>query len=207
MGLQHATTCSLGVWHPAVNPLSAPRALPFSKLRRLLGIIESRAMTIDVAAIYENGILRPRQPLELAEGTEVRLTISVPPAEPIHGTGAGKWLLAEIDRLAALGPNWDGYGGPALDRTILEAARRFVTRLAPHVTQLPLVVPMSSGAVQFEWHQGQKILEMEVENPATIHYLKWDPAQGTQEEDVFGIDDVETAVALLRWFTGARVDA
>lgn len=164
-------------------------------------------MTIDIAAIYENGILRPRHPLELADGTEVRLTIRVPSAEPKQDMGAEKALLAEIDQLAALGPNWDGYGGPALDRAILDAARRFVNRIAAVVKQPPLVVPMSSGAVQFEWHQGQKILEMEVEDSSTIHYLKWDPAQGTQEEDVFGIDDVETAVALLQWFTGALVDA
>ena len=164
-------------------------------------------MSIDIAAIYENGILRPRHPLELADGTEVRLTISVPSVEPKHDPGAEKALLAEIDRLAALGPNWDGYEGPALDRAVLDAARRFVTRIAAVVKQPPLVVPMSSGVLQFEWHQGQRILEMEVEDSATIHYLKWDPAQGIQEEDVFGIDDVETAVVLLRWFTGALADA
>jgi predicted DNA-binding antitoxin AbrB/MazE fold protein len=33
-------------------------------------------MTITIAAIYEKGVLRPRQPLDPAEGTEVRFTIS-----------------------------------------------------------------------------------------------------------------------------------
>jgi predicted DNA-binding antitoxin AbrB/MazE fold protein len=32
-------------------------------------------MTITVAATYEQGVLKPRQPLTLAEGAEVRLTI------------------------------------------------------------------------------------------------------------------------------------
>lgn len=32
-------------------------------------------MTITVGATYENGTLRPTQPLALAEGAEVRLTI------------------------------------------------------------------------------------------------------------------------------------
>jgi len=33
-------------------------------------------MAIVVEATYQNGILKPKQPLTLAEGTEVRLTIS-----------------------------------------------------------------------------------------------------------------------------------
>jgi predicted DNA-binding antitoxin AbrB/MazE fold protein len=33
-------------------------------------------MTVTVEAIYENGVLKPKQPLELKEGTEVRLAIS-----------------------------------------------------------------------------------------------------------------------------------
>lgn len=32
-------------------------------------------MTISVEATYENGVLKPKQPLTLAEGAEVRLTI------------------------------------------------------------------------------------------------------------------------------------
>ena len=33
-------------------------------------------MAITVEATYENGVLKPSRPLTLAEGTEVRLTIS-----------------------------------------------------------------------------------------------------------------------------------
>ena len=33
-------------------------------------------MTLTIEAIYENGVLTPKQPLALAEGTEVRVTIS-----------------------------------------------------------------------------------------------------------------------------------
>ncbi|HVA47034.1 MAG TPA: antitoxin family protein [Pirellulales bacterium] len=158
-------------------------------------------MSITIAAIYENGVLRPRQPLELAEGTEVRLTISAPVGR--RQPEVERSLDAEIERLAALKPNWDGYGGPAINDDILDAARRFAARLAAHIVEPPLVVPMSSGALQFEWHKGRRILELEVEDPVTIHYLKWDPTEGVQEEDVFGIDDTEKAVALIGWFTGA----
>lgn len=33
-------------------------------------------MSITVEAVFENGLLKPKQPLELAEGAEVRLVIS-----------------------------------------------------------------------------------------------------------------------------------
>ena len=162
-------------------------------------------MTITIAAIYEKGVLRPRQPLELAEGTEVRLTISPAVGEPQPAEPESP-LCSEIDRLAALEPNWDGYGAGALDRAILDAARRFVVGFATGFAAQPLVVPMSNGALQFEWHKGQRILELEIEDPETIHYLKWDPAEGIQEEDVFAIKDVEKANRLIHWFVGVGAD-
>jgi hypothetical protein len=40
-------------------------------------------MSITVDATFENGVLRPKQPLDLAEGAEVRVTVdSVAHAEP-----------------------------------------------------------------------------------------------------------------------------
>jgi predicted DNA-binding antitoxin AbrB/MazE fold protein len=38
-------------------------------------------MTLTVEAIYENGVLKPKQPLVLAEGTEVRLSVTPIPED------------------------------------------------------------------------------------------------------------------------------
>jgi len=51
-------------------------------------------MTITVEATYENGVLKPKQPLALAEGTEVRLAISPlgeddDPLDAVIGIGEG----------------------------------------------------------------------------------------------------------------------
>jgi predicted DNA-binding antitoxin AbrB/MazE fold protein len=51
-------------------------------------------MTITVEATYENGVLRPKQALTLADGAEVRLTISPveqeeDPFEAVIGTCEG----------------------------------------------------------------------------------------------------------------------
>ena len=39
-------------------------------------------MSITIEAVYENGVLKPKQALTLSEGTEVRVTIS--PVEEEH---------------------------------------------------------------------------------------------------------------------------
>jgi predicted DNA-binding antitoxin AbrB/MazE fold protein len=163
-------------------------------------------MSITIAAIYENGVLRPHQPLELADGTEVRLTITAPLHAPIPAAERQRGTDCEIDRLAVLEPNWDGYGAPSLDRDVLDAARQLLARLANNITIEPRVVPLSSGGLQFEWHRGGKILELEVEDPATIHYLKWDPAEAIEEEDIFPIGDTAKAMRLIDWFTGAAAN-
>jgi predicted DNA-binding antitoxin AbrB/MazE fold protein len=51
-------------------------------------------MTITVEATYENGVLRPKQPLVLPEGTEVRLAITLldedyDPLDAVIGIGDG----------------------------------------------------------------------------------------------------------------------
>ena len=51
-------------------------------------------MTITVEATYENGVLKPKQPLALTDGTEVRLAISplqedYDPLEAVIGIGDG----------------------------------------------------------------------------------------------------------------------
>jgi predicted DNA-binding antitoxin AbrB/MazE fold protein len=50
-------------------------------------------MTLTIEATYENGVLKPRQPLALAEGTAVRVTLTTvdedyDPLEGVIGIGA-----------------------------------------------------------------------------------------------------------------------
>jgi hypothetical protein len=109
-------------------------------------------------------------------------------------------INAELQKLALLKPNWDGYGAPIIDPKIIAAARTFIARLPESLEYRPRVVPMSTGTLQFEWHHGQKVLELEFETQDTIHFLQWHPERGTQEEDTFCATDLERAVELIQWF-------
>ncbi|MBI1900431.1 MAG: antitoxin family protein [Planctomycetia bacterium] len=51
-------------------------------------------MTLTIDAVYTNGVLKPKQPLDLTEGTEVRLTVTTAgedkdPLEDVIGIGDG----------------------------------------------------------------------------------------------------------------------
>jgi hypothetical protein len=61
------------------------------------------------------------------------------------------------------------------------------------------VVPLSSGALQFDWHVASRILELEFESPDVIHFLKWDPPAGREEESTFPAADIAAAAALIDW--------
>jgi hypothetical protein len=110
-----------------------------------------------------------------------------------------------LDRLAAYKPNWDGYGAPAIRQEVIEAARTFARALPADLPRPPRVVPMSPGNLQFEWHDGPKVLELEFEDPNTVRFLQWDPAVGLEEEGTFPATDTESAVGLIRWFTNGVV--
>jgi predicted DNA-binding antitoxin AbrB/MazE fold protein len=64
-------------------------------------------MTIDVEAIYENGVLKLKRPVNLPERTEVHVTIEAP--EPAR-TALGRKLLelrSRIKRSGAPALGWD----------------------------------------------------------------------------------------------------
>ena len=109
-------------------------------------------------------------------------------------------IAAELDRLAQLCENWDGYGAPPIAPNIIATARCFVEALPENLVYRPQVVPMSPGNLQLEWHHGSKILEFEFETPQTIHFLQWDPEKDVEEEATFPATDIERAVDLIQWF-------
>jgi len=116
------------------------------------------------------------------------------------------FCLARLGELAELKPGWDGEGAPAIDSNILIAAREMIGSLPRFVAARPMVVPLTSGGVQLEWHKGRTVLELEFESPDTVHYLKWDPDNEIEEESTLPVTQKEELVALIRWFMERFLD-
>jgi len=128
--------------------------------------------------------------------------------------GAGYVLLSEfdlavnakLDQIANLEQNWDAQGAYSIYPSIVEAARELISSLPARIKacpgSIPAVVPMRKGNLQFEWHEGPKTLELEIESPSTIHYLKFHPDAGIEEEGLCALTDTDTIVGMIRWFVG-----
>jgi predicted DNA-binding antitoxin AbrB/MazE fold protein len=65
-------------------------------------------MTKEIKAVYEDGLIRPLQPLELPEGS--RLDVIVITHEEVATNGNAAEILAEIAALPLEGAN-DAFGG------------------------------------------------------------------------------------------------
>ena len=72
-------------------------------------------MSMTILAVYSNGVLRPVQPLSLAEGEKVEVTISpftpspISDAEIIHRIQACKTYQEWLDVMKLLPPNDGGF--------------------------------------------------------------------------------------------------
>jgi hypothetical protein len=118
-----------------------------------------------------------------------------------------EFCIGKLDSLETLEPGWDFEGGPAIDRDIIEAVRRFVRSVPGGIAPRPMVVPLSSGRVQLEWHAGRRVLELEFESADTVHYLKWDPENQIEDEGLAAAAETSRLIDLIVWFArGGRDD-
>jgi hypothetical protein len=114
--------------------------------------------------------------------------------------GFKEFCFQRLKELAQLRPGWDAQAAPRIEPAIIEAVRRFVESLPDQIANRPMVVPLTSGNVQLEWHDGRRVLELEFETPATVHFLQWDPEGGVEREDVIPASNRDDLIALIRWF-------
>lgn len=132
--------------------------------------------------------------------SDVFLRPSVNGVEPDDLPGWVEETRANIELLRRLDPNWDGYGAPVIDPAIIDAAKSFVASLPATCLIPPRIVPTSSGALQLEWHDGPKSLELEFESPDSVRYLQWHPQANVEREESFPMRDKSKSAALIEWF-------
>ena len=60
-------------------------------------------MPITIEAVYENGVLKPVQPLPLKEHERVRVTVETPPLDILQAGGILSWkgTSEELERILA----------------------------------------------------------------------------------------------------------
>lgn len=82
--------------------------------------------------------------------------------------------LESLGEIAALPENWDGEGGPPVDRCLLVVAQRLLERLRGNVefdVPPPEVSPIQGGAFQLEWQVRKRYLEFEFSHSQKLLFL------------------------------------
>jgi hypothetical protein len=130
---------------------------------------------------------------------EVDSTTGRPPSKPTNRFDKSH-VISRLDSLKVLASDWNGYGARPIDVDLVEQAKSLVQRLPGDLVDSPAVVPMTRGRFQFEWHRGNRSLELEFESQGRIHYLKADDDLGIEEEDILLTDQTAEIEELLRWF-------
>jgi hypothetical protein len=127
------------------------------------------------------------------------LSPSTHATDPAHSFDRAA-TMDRIERFAALPHDWNGYGADPIDPGVIETALKFIDRLPTEAISTPQMVPMTRGRLQFEWHRGRRSLELELETPTLVHYLKYDPDRGIEEEATLTVDKSSHLRELLDWF-------
>ena len=115
---------------------------------------------------------------------------------PVWLVDAARTIL-EFDKLP---PNWDSYNARPIRRDIIFAAIYLLPQIVRPDTPQPAVVPMSSGGVQFEWHQRDIDLEIRLFLPDRFEVSFEDFTNGSNWADQFNLGDldrVKDAIAAL----------
>ena len=122
------------------------------------------------------------------------------PGRQGNGAQANQSIIVELERLKDLPAGWDRAHAERIDPQIIDTAQEFVRWLPDALPRLPQVVPMTRSRLQLEWHHIGRSLEIEFESPTQVHFLKWDPRDGTEQEDVLPVSDRERICELIQWF-------
>jgi hypothetical protein len=97
-----------------------------------------------------------------------------------------EWLeqaARQFQAIASLPHGWDSYGSPPPDVGKLEAGWRLLLRLCvAGDLPKPYINPTRDGGVQFEWEDGPRYFEVEVQRAAEATYFWRDDAAAVEEE-------------------------
>jgi len=83
----------------------------------------------------------------------LRETMAFGTLDPVSLHLANDWTSRAMEVLTSLEPNWDSYGGRAVDPSAADYAKRFVVPLLAQGVSAPAFVPTSDGGLSLEWHR------------------------------------------------------
>jgi hypothetical protein len=90
--------------------------------------------------------------------------------------------LAAVLHLIKLPPNWDHRGARPVSSGVAKQGIGLLCRTVPFSAPDPDVVPTATGGLQFEWHQHNVDIELEVRPDHRVH-LYWRDRLAAREQE------------------------
>ncbi|MBW8000439.1 MAG: hypothetical protein FVQ80_00250 [Planctomycetes bacterium] len=106
-----------------------------------------------------------------------------------------------LEELSRLPVGWDSYGSPRISDDIIDAAKNFLGQLEYEYVEVPHIIPISGGGIQFEWQVGDRELELEFIDSVTISFLKVRNDEPI-EENQFNRNDFNASRNVIQWLKG-----
>lgn len=75
--------------------------------------------------------------------------------------GKGTELIERLYKIFKNQDNWDGYGTPKISEPLKQKCFEILGLICKSRYDLPFVLPVAGGGLQFEWRVGKKELEIE----------------------------------------------
>lgn len=91
-------------------------------------------------------------------------------------------VVAALVRYSQLSENWDSYGGKPLRSDTGMFALQVLSGVMSEFIPTPSVVPISTGGVQFEWHQNDLDIELYIAAPNDSELTVIDHVNGSKVE-------------------------
>ena len=113
---------------------------------------------------------------------------------------------AKLEGFKDLKHNWDSYGGLPIKLEIIKAAHEFLDNM-PADFVFPYVQPTGDGTVGFEWDTGNGRLELEIETPETVGFVKLDNMGGNDDDGTYPIVDLARTLELIRWVLAGETES
>jgi hypothetical protein len=109
-----------------------------------------------------------------------------------------RWAHRVVDQFQYLPPNWDSYGGVAVDEETADFAARLLAFLVIERVSPPQAFPTSDGGVSFEWHWPHLDSVMSVSPPGDRFSAFFKSEADQWEIDDLGDPRLWEAISALR---------
>lgn len=108
-------------------------------------------------------------------------------------------IWPKLEEFSYFPPDWDSYGAPPINENRIVQGLNLLAKVMRDDTPPPIPVALSSGAVQFEWHERRIDLEIEIlgRDRFNADYEDSQSDEGFELSDSTDLEALRRVIAIL----------